>query len=97
MCRATASRACSWPRRSCRPGGSSTVASQTDIAPTILALLGGSYEHCFLGRNVLAVGGDEGFAVIHDENYLAFVRDDLALVAPPRHEVILYEVSGKTR
>jgi phosphoglycerol transferase MdoB-like AlkP superfamily enzyme len=72
------------------------VASQMDIAPTILALLGGSYEHCFLGRNVLAVGDKEGFALIHDENYLAFVRDDLALVAPPRHEAILYEVSGNS-
>jgi phosphoglycerol transferase MdoB-like AlkP superfamily enzyme len=73
-----------------------TVASQTDIAPTILALLGGSYEHCFLGRNILAVGEKEGFAIIHDENYLAFVRDDLALVAPPRHDAILYEVSGNS-
>lgn len=69
------------------------VTSQTDIAPTILSLLGGSYEHCFLGRNVLTLGPDEGFAIIHDENYLAFVRDDLALVAPPRHDVILYEVT----
>ncbi len=72
-----------------------TVASQMDIAPTILAILGGSYEHCFLGRNVLAVEGDEGFALIHDENYLAFVRGDLALVAPPRHDVILYEVTDR--
>jgi phosphoglycerol transferase MdoB-like AlkP superfamily enzyme len=72
------------------------VASQTDIAPTILALLGGSYEHCFLGRNILAVGDNEGFAIIHDENTLAFVRDELALVAPPRHDVILYEVSGNS-
>lgn len=73
-----------------------TVASQTDIPAMILALLGGSYEHCFLGRNILAVEGDEGFAIIHDENYLAFVRGDLAVVAPPRHDVILYEVTDKT-
>jgi phosphoglycerol transferase MdoB-like AlkP superfamily enzyme len=73
-----------------------TVASQTDIPPTILAVLGGSTEHCFLGRNILGVEGDDGFAIIHDENYLAFVRGDLGLVAPPRHDVIVYEITDKT-
>jgi phosphoglycerol transferase MdoB-like AlkP superfamily enzyme len=31
----------------------SAICSQTDVAPTILALLGGAYEHCFFGSSVL--------------------------------------------
>jgi phosphoglycerol transferase MdoB-like AlkP superfamily enzyme len=61
-----------------------TVAGQMDIAPTLLALLGGQYEHCFLGRNVLEVAEDDGFALLHEDVHLAFVRDDLALTMAPR-------------
>jgi phosphoglycerol transferase MdoB-like AlkP superfamily enzyme len=72
-----------------------TVASQVDIAPTLLAILGGIYEHCFMGRNILAVGEEDGFAVIHDEDQFAFVRGDLALVVPPRHDGILFRLTDK--
>lgn len=70
----------------------STIASQVDLAPTILALLGGTYEHCFLGRDVLSVKEGEGFAVIHDEDRFALVRGDMALVLSPRNEGTLYRV-----
>lgn len=61
----------------------STVCSQTDIGPTLLAVLGGSFEHCFMGRNVLAVAPGDGFAMMHQGD-LGFVRGDTALVLPPR-------------
>ncbi len=60
-----------------------TVSSQTDIAPTLLALLGGSYEHCFLGRDILSVEEEAGFALLHHDDYLGFVQGDRALVIPP--------------
>jgi len=60
-----------------------TVASQADIAPTVLALLGGQFEHCFLGRNLLAVQPGDGFALLHQDNRLGFVRGQRALVLPP--------------
>ena len=65
------------------PGRVATVASQTDVAPTILGLLGGEYEHCFLGRDLLRVGEDDGFALLHEDVHLAFVRDGLVLELPP--------------
>ncbi len=52
----------------------STVCSQTDVAPTILSLLGGSYEHCFFGSDVLQRDPPDGFALIQaGHNLLYFV------------------------
>ena len=56
------------------PGKSDIVASQTDIAPTVLALLGGRFEHCFLGRNLLSVEDGQGFALLHEDYGLGFIR-----------------------
>ncbi|MHC4294889.1 MAG: LTA synthase family protein [Planctomycetota bacterium] len=75
-------------------GRVSTVTSQTDLPPTLLALLGGSYEHCFFGRNVLDVPSGEGFALLHCDESLAFVRGNRALVLPPRQSPKLFEVDG---
>ena len=69
------------------PGRVATVASQTDIPPTLLGLLGGPYDHCFLGRDVLRVAPDDGFALLHEDLCLAFVRGPLALTLPPRSAV----------
>lgn len=41
-----------------------TVCSQSDIAPTILSLLGGSYSHCFFGSSVLDRAPERGLALI---------------------------------
>jgi phosphoglycerol transferase MdoB-like AlkP superfamily enzyme len=72
-----------------------TVGSQTDIAPTLLAMLGGEYEHCFLGRNLLAVEPDDGFALLHQYDRLGFVRGDRLMVLPPRQQPpILYQLNG---
>ena len=65
------------------PSRHSVIASQTDIAPTLLALLGGSYEHCFLGRNLQAVEEGDGFALMHAGGSVAFLRADRAVVLPP--------------
>lgn len=59
------------------------VASQTDIPPTVLALLGGEFEHCFLGRSLLSAGNRPGFALLHQDDRLAMVTGDTALVLPP--------------
>jgi len=61
----------------------STVASQTDIAATVLGILGGTYEHSFLGRDILRVAPGDGFALLHEGRNIAFVRDGRALVIAP--------------
>lgn len=60
-----------------------TVASQTDIAPTLLAVLGGEYEHSFLGRDILRVRPGDGFALLHEDRHIAFVRSGRAIVSGP--------------
>jgi len=62
-----------------------TVASQTDIAPTLLGMLGGRYEHSFLGRDIRKVAPGDGFALLHEDRHLGFVRRRRALVLPPRN------------
>ncbi|MCK5113357.1 MAG: sulfatase-like hydrolase/transferase [Phycisphaerae bacterium] len=71
------------------------VASQTDIAPTLLSLMGGEFEHCFFGRNLLTVSRDNGFALLHENNRRAFVRGDYLLVQPPggKNKPLLYRIT----
>ena len=71
-----------------------TVASQTDIAPTLLALLGGRYEHCFMGRNILRVPQGDGFALLHEDDRLGFVTHDRALIMPPNQKAILFRTDA---
>ena len=61
----------------------STIASQTDIAPTLLAMLGGTYQHSFLGRDILRVKPGDGFALLHEDRHIAFLRPGRALVTGP--------------
>jgi len=70
------------------------VASQTDIPPTLLALLGGTYEHCFLGRNMLRVEEGGGFAFLRYHSRLGFVWSDRALVMPPGRSPLLFRTDG---
>jgi phosphoglycerol transferase MdoB-like AlkP superfamily enzyme len=76
------------------PGEIPAIASQTDIAPTLLAMLGGEYEHCFLGRNLLEVAPNDGFALLHSDDRLGLVRNDRLLVLPSHSKPILYTIDG---
>ena len=61
----------------------SVVASQVDIVPTAMALLGRPFQHQCWGRNVLALGrGDPGFAVLKpsgSSQLVAFVKGETML------------------
>jgi len=71
------------------------VASQTDIAPTLLSLMGGEFEHCFFGRNLLTVPRGDGFALLHENNNRAFIRGDYLLIQPPggKNKPHLYRIT----
>jgi phosphoglycerol transferase MdoB-like AlkP superfamily enzyme len=69
------------------------VASQTDIAPTLLAMLGGEYEQGFMGRNLLDVEEGDGFAFLHENDRMAFVRENYAVIMPPRNPASLYQTN----
>jgi hypothetical protein len=67
---------------------SSAIASQTDILPTVLGLLGLRTRHAAWGRDLLTVPDDQGFALCiagdelrwHDAGYL--LNDGLTLARP---------------
>ena len=61
----------------------STLASQTDIAPTLLGMLGGTYEHSFLGRDIRRVAPGDGFALLHEDRHIALLRPGRVLVTGP--------------
>lgn len=63
----------------------STLCSQTDVAPTILALLGGEYEHGFFGSDVLGRPIDRGVAVgiTRNETLMLYEPDGAVAVVPP--------------
>jgi len=62
-----------------------TVCSQMDVAPTILSLLGGSYEHCFFGSSVLDRPDDRGFAFGQSSSVLYFMDHRRRAIMVPPH------------
>lgn len=51
----------------------SSVCSQTDVAPTIMSLLGGQYEHCFFGSSVLDRPAEAGLALMQDGEHVLWL------------------------
>lgn len=76
------------------PGRLGVTASQTDIAPTLLGMLGGGYSHCFFGRDLRGVAAGDGFAYINENTRLTLVRDDWAVTMLPQCDGWLYSLQG---
>ena len=53
-----------------------TICSQTDVAPTVLSLLGGRYRHAFLGASVLDRPAGTGQALVQRTDVLSLIADD---------------------
>jgi hypothetical protein len=74
-----------------------TVASQVDITPSVLGLLGIDAPHQCWGRNLFAVPGtDPGFAVVKPsggEDEVALIEGDYILIKYPRKKLQLYRFS----
>ena len=74
-----------------------TVASQVDIAPSVLGLLGLDVPHQCWGRNLFALPEkDPGFAVIKPsggEDEVAIMEDDYILIKYPKNKLQLYRFS----
>lgn len=60
-----------------------SVCSQTDVAPTILSLLGGSYDHCFFGSSVLDRPPERGVAVMQTAHWFALIDSQRRVVVMP--------------
>ena len=70
----------------------STVASQVDVAPTLLGLMGLPAPGEFLGRDVRRVKPGDGFAFVHEDEVLGIVRGSRLLVEFPDRSPILYRI-----
>jgi phosphoglycerol transferase MdoB-like AlkP superfamily enzyme len=61
----------------------STICSQMDVSPTIMLLLGGEYEHCFFGTDVLTRSSDDGRAFIYFGSQLVWIDGNGDIVTIP--------------
>ena len=80
------------------PGEFVNVASQIDLAPTLLGLLGMDYVSTFFGRNVLREDRPPGRALVGNYQYLGlFDGQDLAILGPRRSMRLHGDAAGRER
>jgi phosphoglycerol transferase MdoB-like AlkP superfamily enzyme len=65
------------------PGTVLTQCSQIDVPPTVLALLGMSYDSLFFGRNILGMNAKEGRAFVGNYQKLGQLRQKKVAVLRP--------------
>lgn len=61
-----------------------TLASQIDVAPTLLALLNMDYGSSFFGRNILTMAAEEGRALIANYQELGYLHHDQLVILRPQ-------------
>ena len=66
-----------------------TIASQVDLAPTLLSLIGVSSEHPMIGRDLARDSDTPGRALIQFDNYFAWLDDTSATILRPGQEPLL--------
>ena len=71
-----------------------SLASSMDVPPTVLGLLGGSYDSKFFGRDVLAAKPRTGLSVMTHNNEIAMMRGDRLAVLGLRGAASVYAVDA---
>ncbi|HEX5342561.1 MAG TPA: LTA synthase family protein [Duganella sp.] len=66
-----------------QPKRITTIASQVDLAPTLLSLLGVSSEHPMIGRDLVRDSDTPGRALIQFDNYFAWLEGSSATILRP--------------
>ncbi|KQQ33848.1 sulfatase [Duganella sp. Leaf126] len=66
-----------------------TIASQVDLAPTLLSLIGISSEHPMIGRDLARDSTTPGRALIQFDNYFAWLDDSSATILRPGQAPLL--------
>jgi len=78
-----------------RPQRVDRLASQIDIAPTVLGLLNASYRTKFFGRDILAPGPPRERAFLSTYQMLGYMDDSSLVVLEPRKKVASYAYRRK--
>ena len=73
-----------------------TLASQVDVAPTLLALLGMTYRSAAFGRDLLAPGAAEGRVPLANYEHLGLLHPGLLAVLSPGRKAVLERLDGET-
>ena len=72
-----------------KPKRITTIASQIDLGPTLLSLLGVSSEHPMIGRDFAKDSDTPGRALIQFDNYFAWLEGDSATILRPGQPALL--------
>ncbi len=76
------------------PGRVDRLASQMDLAPTLLELLGISYQSRFFGRDILALGPEDERALLGTYQRLGYLKGGVLTVLSPVRRVDVYRVES---
>lgn len=71
-----------------------TLASQIDLVPTLLAMLGLEKDDHFVGRNILQVPPEEGRALLSTYQNLGYLKGDVMTVLQPRRKIETFRISA---
>ena len=71
-----------------------TLASQIDLAPTLLALLGLQGDDHFVGRDILRMAPEEGRALLSTYQNLGYLKGDVMTVLQPRRKIETFKISA---
>ena len=74
-----------------------TLASQIDLVPTLLAMLGLSGDDHFIGRDILSMPPEEGRALLSTYQNLGYLKGDVMTVLQPKRRIETYRISGDGR
>lgn len=72
------------------------LASQIDIAPTVLGLLNFSYKSKFFGKDILKIQHDQEMAMIGTYEMLGYIKNDKLIVLDVKKENDMYKFNSYT-
>ena len=75
-----------------QPEENDRLISQIDVPPTILGLLGHSYDSSFLGYDINRLETGRERAFISTYQLLGYMRDDKLVVLSPRKQSVIYRI-----
>lgn len=78
------------------PGKCDRLISQMDLAPTLLGMLGLSYNAKFFGHDINRVNESEDRAFISTYQMLGYVKNDTLIVLTPDKKAIAYHIDDWT-
>lgn len=71
-----------------------TLASQIDLTPTLLAMLGLEGDDRFVGRDILSTPPDQGRALLSTYQNVGYLKGDLMTVLQPKRRIETFRISA---